>query len=89
MNRVLHGAIILAAALLPAPSAFADDYPARTIRMVAPAPPGGSSDIYARLVAAKISPMLPDCEWCGLLQGDHEARRHQAATLGDSNKEAK
>jgi tripartite-type tricarboxylate transporter receptor subunit TctC len=58
MNRILYSALVLAAALLPALAASAEDYPSRTIRMVAPAPPGGSSDLYARLVASKISPML-------------------------------
>ena len=46
------------AVLVAAGSAIADDYPSRPIRMVAPAPAGGASDIYARLVAEKISPML-------------------------------
>jgi len=39
-------------------NAAADDWPSRPIRMVAPAPAGGASDIYARLIASKISPML-------------------------------
>lgn len=58
MNRVLYSALVLIAGFLPAHSACADDYPSRTIRMVAPAPAGGASDIYARLIASKISPML-------------------------------
>ncbi len=51
-------ATVLLAALVSAGGAVADDYPSRPIRMVAPAPAGGASDIYARLIAAKISPML-------------------------------
>jgi tripartite-type tricarboxylate transporter receptor subunit TctC len=38
--------------------ALADDWPSRPIRMLVPAPAGGASDIYGRLIAAKISPML-------------------------------
>lgn len=33
----------------------ADSYPSRTIRIVSPAPPGGMSDIYSRLLAAHLS----------------------------------
>jgi tripartite-type tricarboxylate transporter receptor subunit TctC len=48
----------IAGLLLVSMLAMADDWPSRPIRMVAPAPAGGASDIYARLIAAKISPML-------------------------------
>ncbi len=60
MLKVRIAAVLLAAlpVLVCAGSAIADDYPSRPIRMVAPAPAGGASDIYARLVASKIAPML-------------------------------
>lgn len=42
---------------VPAP-ALAQDWPARPVRIVAPAPAGGASDIYARICAQKMSEML-------------------------------
>src|SRR5262249_18257904 len=54
----LRRIIFLAGAVMLASPAGADDWPSRPIRMVAPAPAGGASDIYARLIATKITPML-------------------------------
>jgi tripartite-type tricarboxylate transporter receptor subunit TctC len=51
-------AVLVFFVLAASGGARADDWPSRPIRMVVPAPAGGASDIYARLVAAKISPML-------------------------------
>ncbi|HWE79157.1 MAG TPA: tripartite tricarboxylate transporter substrate binding protein [Pseudolabrys sp.] len=45
---ILSAAIAL---LLLAPSAFADDYPNKPIRMIIPFPPGGSNDVVGRLVS--------------------------------------
>lgn len=51
-------AVFVLAVLAASGLARADDWPSRPIRMIAPAPAGGASDIYARLIASKISPML-------------------------------
>ena len=41
--------------LVPGAEALAQSYPARPIRMVVPVPPGGSSDILARLVGTRMA----------------------------------
>ena len=46
------------AALTPLCSAFAQDYPARTVRVIVPFPPGGSNDLIARQVATQLSGRL-------------------------------
>jgi tripartite-type tricarboxylate transporter receptor subunit TctC len=50
--------ILFAAALLAAPTAFAQDYPTRPILLVVPYPAGGGNDVLARMVAAKMSVTL-------------------------------
>jgi len=51
-------AIALAAALLAAAPARAQDYPSRTITMVVPYPAGGPSDVVARIIADAMSQRL-------------------------------
>jgi tripartite-type tricarboxylate transporter receptor subunit TctC len=54
MNRVLLACL----ALLLAASAHAQSYPNRAVRLVVPFPPGGTSDILARTIGARLSESL-------------------------------
>ena len=49
---------IVALACLCGASAWAQDYPAKQVRLVLPFPPGGGSDIIARVVAQKLTGSL-------------------------------
>ena len=49
---------LLTAALLFAPAAPAQNYPARPVRLVVPSSPGGGTDTSARIIAPKFSELL-------------------------------
>jgi tripartite-type tricarboxylate transporter receptor subunit TctC len=51
----LFGASLIVSSAINAVCAQTDDYPSRTITLIVPFPPGGSSDIVMRLVAHKVS----------------------------------
>lgn len=58
-NRTKRVACVLIAAcasLAPTIDAGAQTYPARTVRIIDVFPPGGSTDVVARVIAAKLSP---------------------------------
>ena len=56
MRRVCDIAFaVLAAWILSAVAAFAQDYPSKSIRIIVPYAAGGATDVLARLVAGKIS----------------------------------
>jgi tripartite-type tricarboxylate transporter receptor subunit TctC len=54
MKRLLHCTLIALAALV-APQASAQGYPAKPVRMIVGFPPGGGTDILARIVGQKLS----------------------------------
>ena len=59
MNQTRRKLIALSlASTLPAQHAFAQGYPARPVRMIVPYPPGGPTDVLARIVAVKLSEAL-------------------------------
>ena len=52
-----YGAALAAALLVLTGTAFAQAYPAKTVRVVIPWPPGGSNDIVGRIIAQKLTEM--------------------------------
>ena len=56
--RVAIVVVSTAAAMLSCAGAHAQTYPAKPIRMIVPYPPGGGTDIFARLVGAKLAEAL-------------------------------
>ena len=58
LRRVMLGAIAGAALLATMPAALAQAWPSKPIRLVVPAPAGGSSDLVARTLADGLTPLL-------------------------------
>ena len=60
-GRTLFFVIALACGVLPchaAQPAVADGYPTRPIRFIVPQPPGGSTDIIARMISTRLAESL-------------------------------
>lgn len=58
MLRYSYAAVVVAVAFGPVHPACAQTYPAKTIRIIAPFPPGGSVDTVARLIANDLAKPL-------------------------------
>lgn|SRR5690348_2106965 len=56
--RVLAGTLVLFAATLTADPSQADNYPARTVRLIAPFGAGGPTDVFTRIVAQELQKSL-------------------------------
>src|SRR5262245_24187945 len=56
MRRATLGMFL--AAVLAASCVWAADYPTRPVRMIVPAPPGGTMDILGRILADKLTTAL-------------------------------
>ena len=51
MQKNMFGGVLLAATLVLALPAQAQDYPSKSIKFLIPSPPGGGTDTLARIVA--------------------------------------
>lgn len=58
LSRVFHVAAIIASCGATLPGAQAQGYPSRVVQIVVPFPAGGSSDVIARLIGAKLGESL-------------------------------
>jgi tripartite-type tricarboxylate transporter receptor subunit TctC len=54
-TKLIPAALLLHLAALPA---YAQDYPAKLVRTIVPFPPGGSTDVLARMVSQKLTETL-------------------------------
>ena len=55
MNRMVVAAFCCVFAF---PASAQQDYPTKTVRIIVPFAPGGSTDIFARYIADKLAPAL-------------------------------
>jgi len=56
--RALHGGTMAIALVLTAPVAMAQNYPQKAVRVILPYPPGGPTDIVARMLTQKLTENL-------------------------------
>ncbi len=56
-SRSVRAAIVVAFGMLST-AALADNYPSRTIHLISPYPPGGTTDILARAIGQELSRSL-------------------------------
>ncbi|MGQ0525189.1 MAG: Bug family tripartite tricarboxylate transporter substrate binding protein [Betaproteobacteria bacterium] len=57
-SRLTIAGLVAAAFVVPVSHAQTETYPSRPVRMIVPFPPGGSTDIMARVVAQKLTEKL-------------------------------
>ncbi len=58
IQRIVPAVLAATACLLPAATASAQAYPAKSIRLIVPFPPGGGTDFFGRVTAAKLTQAL-------------------------------
>jgi tripartite-type tricarboxylate transporter receptor subunit TctC len=79
MRRVSTWCAVLALAAILAPRGAAgqtsSNWPTRSIRIIVPYPPGGLSDVFARLIGDKLSRRLGQSIDSGLLTPHFDATR--------------
>src|SRR5262247_2209137 len=57
-TRVAVAALVYGFILLCVTAAVAQDYPSRAVRIILPFPPGGGTDVFARVLAVRLTEAL-------------------------------